>query len=136
MCRVHTNITRLPCQYRQFIRLQGKEVKSIDVSACQPITLSLFLLNTSPSPSIRVFLDDALSGCLYERIGSAAGLTRQEAKDRFWVVAYGHPGDQKTKFGNAVRSLCPGLLEEIAKRYWELGRGGTSEGDAAPGVRP
>lgn len=39
--RVHTPITNLPRQCRQFVRLAGNHLTSVDVSTCQPLLLGL-----------------------------------------------------------------------------------------------
>jgi hypothetical protein len=43
MGRCHTNITNLPREYRQYVRLAGHELASVDVSAAQPILLGLYV---------------------------------------------------------------------------------------------
>lgn len=41
--RVHTNVTNLPRWCRQFIRLGGSELVSVDISTSQPLILSLVI---------------------------------------------------------------------------------------------
>ena len=43
MGRVHTNVANMPRQYRRYIRLDGRELASVDVSTSQPLLLALFV---------------------------------------------------------------------------------------------
>jgi hypothetical protein len=90
--RIHTNVANLPRQYRQFVRLEGRELSSCDISTSQPLLLALLLTNQaigegggeeefreavwnpSSDPSLSVFLRDCLDGSVYDRI---AALTRR-----------------------------------------------------------
>ena len=41
--RVHTNVTNLPAQYRQYLRLVGRELDAVDICTSQPLILGLLL---------------------------------------------------------------------------------------------
>ena len=47
--RVHTNIANLPGSCRQYIRLDGQELASVDISTSQPLILGLYLTGRTGS---------------------------------------------------------------------------------------
>jgi len=51
--RVHTNVSNLPAQYRQFVRVDGHELASVDVSTSQPLLLAITLLGRTRTPDPR-----------------------------------------------------------------------------------
>jgi hypothetical protein len=144
--RVHHNVANLPAQYRQFIRLGGRELVGIDIATSQPLILALTLHKSSPthippptphpspplsplvgpcSPTdLSVLLEDCLSGVVYDRIAEETGLSREAVKRRFLAVVYGQPRDMHTRVGEAVRRLYPAAFDRIVDLADELGHGG------------
>ncbi|MBA4189487.1 MAG: hypothetical protein C0467_15980 [Planctomycetaceae bacterium] len=147
--RVHTNVANLPRQYRQFLRLDKQELFSCDVSTSQPLLLGLLLqknketrgecrgrvgrgergsheavFNPYSDSSLNVFLEDCLSGTVYDRIATATGYLRDDVKSMFLAVIYGHPDHMHTKVGLAIRDLYPDVFNAVVELNYELGHGG------------
>jgi hypothetical protein len=143
--RVHTNVANLPRQYRQFLRVNGRELVSCDISTSQPLLLGVLLrksradggregehtrtlpeavFNPSSNSSLNVFLADCLNGTVYDRIVSATGYSRDDVKSMFLAVIYGHPDHMNTKVGLAIRDLYPDVFNAVVELNHELGHGG------------
>lgn len=147
--RVHTNVANLPAQYRQFLRLAGRELDSVDISTSQPLLLAVLLTSKGlrrrksqgkgekkrgedrsaifshySNPSVSVFLQDCLGGCVYDRIAAETGYSRDEVKPLFLAVIYGHPEHMDTKVGRAIRALYPGVFAAIVEMNYQIGHGG------------
>jgi hypothetical protein len=138
--RLHSNITNLPRQYRQFIRLDGRELKSCDISTSQPLILAILLrrdfveiqkglessgeervnpiaaFNNSNDTPFDDFLRDCLSGQVYDRVSKLTGYTRYDVKGLFLAVVYGHPDYMTTVVGEAIRKLYPAVFNAIEAR--------------------
>lgn len=86
--RIHTNLTRLPRLFRQFLSFQGQDLWGIDMSCAQPFLLTSLLLqkylgkdyqlfpvdlNLLPPGVIR-FIDDVTSGTLYNKFAQSLNL--------------------------------------------------------------
>lgn len=132
--RLHTNIANLPAQYRQFIRLEGRELKAVDIATSQPLLLGVLLSRRESNPgvlccpssdeSLRVFLDDCLQGVVYDRVCDLTGYSRDDVKGLFLAVIYGHPDHMGTKVGAAVEKLYPAVFRAVVDLNSELGHGG------------
>lgn len=86
--RIHTNLTRLPRLFRQFLSFQGQGLHSVDMSCAQPFLLSklllqkylgqdyhLFPVDLSLLPSgVMRFIDDVTSGSLYNKFAQSLNL--------------------------------------------------------------
>lgn len=140
--RVHTNVTNLPRQYRQYLRLAGQELVSVDVTSAQPLLLARFLRdyrqkgegrgrseNTKPIWGYywyRVLNDlqeDCRTGEVYHRLVELTGKTRGKVKKRFLTLLYDQPRAFGDKFAQAVWQLYPGLKERIEDIYYSRGHG-------------
>ena len=138
----HTNVANLPRQYRQYIRLEGKELVSCDISTSQPLLLAILIRNTReeeegdkrPNPkavletssdtSLTDFLQDCLNGVVYDRIVALTGYVRDDVKGLFLAVIYGHPDHMNTRVGEAIRELYPAVFEAVTEMNYKLGHGG------------
>lgn len=140
--RVHTNVANLPRQDRQYIRLDGRELMSCDISTSQPLILALFLRNTrqteerrgsrshsaifghSSNDSLNEFLHDCLQGTVYDRLADLTGYERDDVKPMFLAVIYGHPGHMHTRVGEAIHELYPAVFDAVVDLNFRLGHGG------------
>lgn len=137
--RVHTNVANLPAQYRQYIRLNGRELESVDISTSQPLLLALLLRNqaeggadnhpqavcdTCCDSGLSDYLAHCLDGSVYDRLATGTGYTRDEVKPLFLAVIYGRPGDMDTKVGQAIRKLYPAVFDAVLDLNYRLGHGG------------
>jgi hypothetical protein len=78
-----------------------------------PYVPSLSNNRLSDSDDAQRFLDWCLDGQIYERLGKVAGLSRDDAKKRFFAVAYGGQMDMFTKVGDAFLELFPACFWTI-----------------------
>lgn len=140
--RCHTNVANLPAQYRQFIKLAGRELVSVDISTSQPLILAVLLtgrgnnkwketeeahhvlFRLQSDSSLNVFLGDCLNGTVYDVIAARTGLSRDDVKPMFLAVIYGHPRDMHTRVGEAIRAAYPAVFEAVAEMNYRLGHGG------------
>lgn len=137
--RVHTNVANLPRQYRQFIRLAGREVMSCDISTSQPLLLAVLLTEAhqkgggpnrqavcvpSSDTSLSDYLRDCLDGSVYDRLAGLTGYSRDDVKALFLAVVYGRPEHMDTKVGRAVRALYSGVFDAVTTLNYRLGSGG------------
>jgi hypothetical protein len=137
--RVHTNVANLPAQFRRYMRLDGRELDSVDINTSQPLLLALLLKKQAreeeadrPQAVCDTYCDDGLTdylahcldGTVYDRLAGKTGYNRDEVKPLFLAVAYGHPDHMDTKVGRAMRSLYPAVFDAIVDLNYRLGHGG------------
>ncbi len=100
--RIHSHFCSLPKRLRPYLRLKGYDGKLVmlDVKCSQPYFLSIIfskpeILNLRPelrplipviksmpdSGTIRLFVQDCVTGTIYDKLAEAAGLERAEMKD-------------------------------------------------------
>lgn len=155
--RIHTNITNLARQHRKYVRLGGKVLSSVDVATSQPLLLAVLLsarkldsnhtkernrkgreggekgtvlLAPSYYPCLsNVYLDDCLTGVVYDRLGShvelseGRSLTRDDVKGLFLAVIYGRADHMHTTVGRAIRALYPDVFDRVLRLNLEHGVG-------------
>ncbi|HYH69015.1 MAG TPA: hypothetical protein VD866_30250 [Urbifossiella sp.] len=136
--RVHTNCANLPRQYRQYIRLDGRELESLDIVNSQQLLMAVLLkrreeersrsreavCDPCSDASKNDYLRDCLDGSVYDRLAALTGRTRDDVKSMFLAVIYGHPADMHTRVGEAVRRLYPGVFDAVVDLNYRLGHGG------------
>ena len=107
---MHTNITNLRKEYRGHVRWNGRPLWLIDIVSSQPLILALTLREQAReeagdladgvrSDDAQKFLDSCLKGVFYEDLAARAGMARDQAKRKFFAVAYGQRRDMLTGSG-------------------------------------
>jgi hypothetical protein len=66
--RVFTNVTNFPREFRPYLRLLGKPLCEVDISACQPLLMVQFY--SKQEKEKERFLEAVLSGKFYELLNS------------------------------------------------------------------
>lgn len=150
--RLQTNVANLPRQYRQFIRVGGAPLDSIDVATSQPLLLGLLLTGRArtgqaigtrgsrrergadrgtealcahySNPDLIEYLADCRSGEVYDRLAAETGYARDDVKPLFLAVVYGHPGHMYTKVGLAIQAVYPTVFDAVTELNFQFGHGG------------
>jgi hypothetical protein len=143
--RLHTNVSNLQRQFRRYLRLDGRELMSVDISTSQPLLLALLLRNrreiegkgegieggkrdtvlyshSCPS-SITSFLHDCRTGIVYDRIVELTDYNRDDVKQKFLAVIYGRVEHMDTLVGQAVRQLYPAVYNAVQSINLSMGHG-------------
>jgi len=149
--RVHSNVSNLPAQYRQFLRIDGQPLEVVDVATAQPLLMGhlleglaeraeqarwrrkkeeegreksrrVLLANSSDS-DLRMYVSDCLSATLYENLVDDTGYPREVVKGLLLAVMYGHPNDMCTKVGLAFKARYPAVFAAVAQLNLEWGHG-------------
>jgi hypothetical protein len=122
--RLHTNISFLAEDLRQFLRIDGQPLVNVDISCSQPYFLAAYLKYlhsggvSSFFPSFCVpfvspgydedFVETALAGTLYEKIQKCAGLdSRKAAKDAVFAAMFARNKPFLTKEERAFAAAFP-----------------------------
>lgn len=148
--RIHHNVANLPRQYRQYVRLEGNEMESVDIATSQPLLLGLVLSGRaqglaaeagkgktsrkvagtpalyvpSSEPNLNVYLGHCLDGTIYDHIAAETHYSRDDVKPLFLAVIYGEPQHMNTKTGRAIGRLYPSVFDAVTELNHRLGHGG------------
>ena len=117
--RVFTNVANLPRELRPYLRLDGRRLAEIDISACQPLLLSE--LYPHDSTEKEKFLEIVLSGNFYEILDAKLSKPygsehRNELKQAvFTQIFFDKLRSRKGKLGELFSNLFPVLYAQIVK---------------------
>jgi hypothetical protein len=94
--RVHTPVSSLYREYRKLLTLCGEQTTSLDVAQMQPCLLAAHLTINVGANSFSDAIDRGED--VYTLLQTKAGLaTRDEAKKKFFEIAFGMPSDKLAK---------------------------------------
>ncbi len=112
--RFHTNFTVLKKEIRsQFLKLDGEDVKELDITNSQPFFLYLFM-KAKGFTNFNNFDNDVVSGKIYERLKEITGASRKEVKVNVYSVLFGR-NMTKNYWNNIFNNLYPEVYEWICK---------------------
>jgi hypothetical protein len=94
--RIHTPVSSLYREYRKLLTLCGEQTTSLDVAQMQPCLLAAHLTINVGANSFSDAIDRGED--VYTLLQTKAGLaTRDEAKKKFFEIAFGKPSDKLAK---------------------------------------
>jgi hypothetical protein len=127
--RVHTNLTNLSSELRQFVKLYGAQIIGSDIANSQPLLLALMLIDIYKGATIRpsevdIFIRLCLAGEFYEYLMEDAGIlkTDQQARSNFKTQFFGkvffnkNPKKRWNKYQKQFQRLFPAVWEIIVEK--------------------
>jgi hypothetical protein len=110
--RVHTALTSLAREMRQWVRLGGVgDLVAVDISHSQMLLLAVTLSREGLEDA--AFLHDCLDAVVYSRFADALGSTRPDAKQRLFALVYGAPARYDRADANVFKRLYPKTWEAV-----------------------
>ena len=111
--RVHTNLTNISSELRQFIRLDGMPIKGRDLVNSQPVFLAMLLLEEYKGKEIpedvELYIDLCLNGGFYEHLMASGGFTNRKS---FKTLVY-----EKILFGKLPKKKWSKITKTFAKEF-------------------
>lgn len=125
--RVHTNLTSLSSELRQFIRLRGEVIAGSDLKNSQPLFLALELRKRYSCDNLpedaKLYIEECIRGTFYQYFADKAGVDLKDAKQKkdfketiFEKIFFGKlPKKKWNKLVKLFKNLFPAVWDLIVE---------------------